>query len=121
MYFWKELHKDGLLPDDATYEPMDFLLSKIHQLENRCRLSNLPLYHRDETAPLGTAPPKKWIREMCKARTVARNTQAVEGYVGIVETWLHTNPDQVFNNAFKTATAVARSIPPPHLSSAKAG
>ena len=113
MYFWKELHKDELVPNDATYESLDFLLSKIHQLENRCRLVNLPYYNRDDTAP-----PKKWIREVCKARSAARNSQAVEGHVGVVETWLRTNPEAVVANAFKTATAVARGIP--QLSSAKA-
>jgi hypothetical protein len=36
---------------------------------------NLPRYDRE-----ATAPPKKWVREMCKARTVARKTGEVEGY-----------------------------------------
>lgn len=113
MYFWTQLHADGHTANSRTYAPLDLLLSKIHQLDNKSSLSNMPYYDRSKTAP-----PKKWIRDILKERSANRRTEGAKDHVTEVEEWLAENSESDVKNAFKTATAVARAIP--ELSSAAA-
>jgi len=116
IYLWTECKNDGLEPDDASFTSLEFLLSKVHQLENRTHIPRLPYFEC-------TAPPKTWIRHTMTARSATRKLASVSGEGGQleeVEQWLRSNPQQVVKNAFKTATAVVRGKAVADLSSAKA-
>jgi hypothetical protein len=61
-----ETHGNRHIPNDASYAPLEVLVSKIHQLKNRSSLVNLPYIDFKKGAP-----PKKWVRETIKGRSAA--------------------------------------------------